>query len=854
MIKYVKSFILEKDGKICNEFHSMSYDDEASLLYLGSRGGYGLVRFNLLTKKYEFIPMNNAGNRAVGDVLCMCYSKDSTFYLGASSGMTQMKLHSGNPAEVRQYSRIDGIKNDMVHGILEDSDGCVWLSTNKGLTKYNPHNRFFHNYESPDLDVTEFSDDAYWKCPYTGKLFFGGINGVIWVDPQNDRQENYKPALHFFEMKMGHETHSLYDYTDQKTGYVTIPPNISTFSISFVATDYIHGENYEYSYLLENYNTSWTELQKDNEVVFTKLPYGNYVLKVRYKNDVFDSDAKEYFLHIRVLPPWYRGSWAMIAYGLVLVTICLGIVYWLRRRIVEKQAEVARKIREEQKEKLYEAKLNFFANITHELCTPLTLINGVNDYIKISADRLADGKLEKYARILGENVTNLNELIQEILDIRKIEEVGFSHIQIKRVSVSSLIRKQCESFIPVAEQNGINFTFSDVDKPVYWNTDVPSLKKIIRNLVSNAFKYTEQKGTIDVSVRIENESLIIKVYNTGKGIAEADLKTIFDRFHILGDLDGNNYTQMTSRNGLGLFICHSMVQLLRGEINVESKEGEFAGFIVTLPYLEVEEMDLDEQADEEVPVAQPVVSAATAETTGNIGNPVILVVDDNRDIVWLIKETLSSEYAVREAFNAEEALALMDQQTPDLIITDIMMPSMDGFALISRIKSDKFTRHIPLIVVSAKVSESEQAEGLDLGADVYLTKPFSSVVLHSVVNRLMANKKELKDYYYSPESAYEQSGGQLIHQEDKEFMDSVTAIIKENLAQDTLRPELIADKLGMNTRALYRRFKKISPLTPSDFIKDYRMMHAARLLVTTNLSDARNHLSGRNLQQVLFLS
>lgn len=814
----------------------MSYDDEASLLYLGSRGGYGLVRFNLLTKKYEFIPMNNAGNRAVGDVLCMCYSKDSTFYLGASSGMTQMKLHSGNPAEVRQYSRIDGIKNDMVHGILEDSDGCVWLSTNKGLTKYNPHNRFFHNYESPDLDVTEFSDDAYWKCPYTGKLFFGGINGVIWVDPQNDRQENYKPALHFFEMKMGHETHSLYDYTDQKTGYVTIPPNISTFSISFVATDYIHGENYEYSYLLENYNTSWTELQKDNEVVFTKLPYGNYVLKVRYKNDVFDSDAKEYFLHIRVLPPWYRGSWAMIAYGLVLATICLGIVYWLRRRIVEKQAEVARKIREEQKEKLYEAKLNFFANITHELCTPLTLINGVNDYIKISADRLADGKLEKYARILGENVTNLNELIQEILDIRKIEEVGFSHIQIKRVSVSSLIRKQCESFIPVAEQNGINFTFSDVDKPVYWNTDVPSLKKIIRNLVSNAFKYTEQKGTIDVSVRIENESLIIKVYNTGKGIAEADLKTIFDRFHILGDLDGNNYTQMTSRNGLGLFICHSMVQLLRGEINVESKEGESAGFIVTLPYLEVEEMDLDEQADEEVPVAQPVVSAVAAETTGNIGNPVILVVDDNRDIVWLIKETLSSEYAVREAFNAEEALALMDQQTPDLIITDIMMPSMDGFALISRIKSDKFTRHIPLIVVSAKVSESEQAEGLDLGADVYLTKPFSSVVLHSVVNRLMANKKELKDYYYSPESAYEQSGGQLIHQEDKEFMDSVTAIIKENLAQDTLRPELIADKLGMNTRALYRRFKKISLLTPSDFIKDYRMMHAARLLVTTNLS------------------
>lgn len=836
VIKYVKSFVLEKDGKVCNEFHSMNYDDEASLLYLGSRGGYGLVRFNLLTKEYEFIPMNNAGNRAVGDVLCMCYSRDSTFYLGASSGMTQMKLRLGNSAEVRQYGRVDGIKNDMVHGILEDSDGCIWMSTNKGLTRYNPHNRFFHNYESPDLNVTEFSDDAYWKCPYTGKLFFGGINGLIWVDPQNDWQENYKPALHFFELKMGNETHSLYDYTDQKTGYVTIPPNISTFSISFVATDYIHGENYEYSYLLVNYNTSWTELQKDNEVTFTKLPYGNYVLKVRYKNDVFDSDGQEYFLHIRVLPPWYRSSWAMIIYGLLLAAACLGIVYWLRRRIVEKQAEVARKISEEQKEKLYEAKLNFFANITHELCTPLTLINGVNDYIKASAGRLTDGKLEKYARILGENVTNLNELIQEILDVRKIEEVGFSRIHIKRVSISGLIRKQCESFMPVAEQNGINFIFDETGEPVYWNTDVPSLKKIIRNLVSNAFKYTAQKGTIEVSVRVENDSLIIKVYNTGKGIAEADLKTIFDRFHILGDLDGNNYTQMTSRNGLGLFISHSMVQLLHGEIRVESQEGEYAEFIVTLPHLEAEEAESEGQAEEDVPIVKPVVSATTSEAEVNTDNPVILVVDDNRDIVWLIKETLSSKYVVREAFSAEEALTLMEQQTPDLIITDIMMPSMDGFALISRIKSDKFTRHIPLIIVSVKVSENEQAEGLDLGADVYLTKPFSSVVLHSVVNRLISNKKELKDYYYSPESAYEQSGGQLIHQEDKEFMDSVTAIIKENLAQDTLRPEFIAGKLGLNTRALYRRFKKISPLTPSDFIKDYRMMHAARLLVTTNLS------------------
>lgn len=281
-VKYLQSYLLEKDGKICNEFYSMYYDGK-STLYLGSRGGYGMARFDLLTRQYDFMSMNNSANQAIGDVLSLCYSSDSTFYLGASSGMTRMKCDQAGTCEFWQYDRSDGISNDMIHGILEDKDKCIWLSSNKGLTKYNPHNNFFHNYGSQELMVTEFSDDAYWKCPYTGRLFFGGVDGLVWIDPQNDRQESYSPDLHFFELKMGDETISLYDYADANPGPVTIPPDVSTFTISFVATDYIHGDNYEYSYLLQDYNTAWTELQKSNEISFTKLPYGNYTLKVRIK-------------------------------------------------------------------------------------------------------------------------------------------------------------------------------------------------------------------------------------------------------------------------------------------------------------------------------------------------------------------------------------------------------------------------------------------------------------------------------------------------------------------------------------------------------------------------------------------
>lgn len=259
-IKYIESFIPQKDKRICDEFHTMTYDAASNSLYLGSRGGYGLVRFNPKDKSYEFLSINDTGNKAIGDVLCMCPIGDSIFYLGASSGMTQMNLQN---AQTKHYTKLDGIKNDMIHGILEDTDHYIWLSTNKGLTKYNPQNQFFHNYEGEELPVTEFSDDAYWKCPYTGRIFFGGINGLVWINPtKKEKVEEYKPQLYFYELKMNNETHSLHEYNTNHKKSVLIPPTVNTFTISFVAPDYLHGENYEYAYILKNYNKEWIKLQK----------------------------------------------------------------------------------------------------------------------------------------------------------------------------------------------------------------------------------------------------------------------------------------------------------------------------------------------------------------------------------------------------------------------------------------------------------------------------------------------------------------------------------------------------------------------------------------------------------------
>ncbi|MDH6534355.1 signal transduction histidine kinase/CheY-like chemotaxis protein/AraC-like DNA-binding protein [Parabacteroides sp. PM5-20] len=818
-------FTFRRDNKDCNEFHSMSYDGD-SILYIGSRGGYGVVRFHVIDKEYRFLSLDKTASSAIGDVLCVHKTTPSLYYFGASSGLTQMSFLPEGENRIKQFDKKNGIANDMIHGILEDNTGCIWLSTNKGLTKYNPHNDFFHNYYYPDLRVTEFSDDAYWKCTFTDRLFFGGINGLVWVDPTENITERYTPDLRFWELTCLNKKQTI-------TGneQINIPSKASSFSISFVATDYINGDNYEYSYFLENYNTSWVELQKNNEVTFTNLPPGKYLLHVKYKNDVYDSNANTYLLPILVLPPWYLTKWAIALYVFSCLFLMAYIIFLIRRRIMKRQTELAHRIKEEQKEKLYEAKLHFFTNITHELCTPLTLINGVGKYIQEYTESMPDNKLKKQVYVLNNNIDELNTLIQEILDFRKIEESGFTHSSIRPISISGIVRLLFDSFLPMARKNNIDFKLTIADD-LYWNTDKAAFKKILNNLISNAFKYTPEAGIIHVSLAIRQEELVLKVYNTGQGIKESQIDAIFDRYQVLEHVDENKYMQLTARNGLGLPICKGLVDSLQGQIHIQSEVGEYAEICVSLPRLEPTQ---DQSAEPKKEMTQPVSQEKTTIDNASL-RPTILLIDDNKDILWFISSILSPTYDIKEATNGVEAIKIIEKQSPALIITDIMMPQMDGWEFIQTIKANKFTKHIPLVVVSAKITEKEQAEGLDLGADAYITKPFSPLVLTSTINRLISHKNELKEYYHSPESAYEYTEGNPLHQEDKEFMDTVTAIIQENIDNEILRPEFIAEKLGLNTRNLYRRFKKISSLTPSDYIKDYRFIYAAQLLINTNLS------------------
>lgn len=814
----LKCYRFMRDGRHCNDFYAITPESDSTIL-LGMKGGYGLIRFNFRTGEYGFVDMDSLQSHAWGDILCIYKSDISGIFCGSSSGLIRI-MPDG---KVKRYGNNEGLLNTMIHGVLEDSNGSIWLSTNKGLSQFNPENEFFHNWSLSDLRVLEFSDDAYSSCRYDGKLFFGGVNGVVWVDPSVRVGADYSAPMLFMDLSLPDKTVPLSDYNlpDEDKPYLVIPDGVSRFSVSFVAVDYLNGENNEYSYRLSgSADSTWTELQKENKVILSNLSPGRYNLEVRYKNDVTDSHVSVRSLPLRIMPPWYGSTAAFAGYFLAGMAIIFFIVAWTRRHYRLKQKMAMERMEEEQNRKLYEARLNFFVNISHELCSPLTVINGMAE--RLSEHSGNDPQMRKWTEVLSNNVRGLDELVQEILDFRQIEEYGFGHVKIRSTDMGEILKVQMESYNDIAQRNGIQMQLI-VPPVLVWNTDKGFFKKIVFNLFSNALKYTPVDGVVTIESYIDSSGFVLKIRNTGKGIPADKLRQIFDRYKVLDDMDKNMYTDTASRHGLGLFICHELVKALNGTVTASSEVGKWTEFTVVLPY---QEEDTSGNGTDTVP----------RKARQGIGRPYIMVVEDNRDISWLISSSLSDEYDVVSFSSVEEAIASIEDRTPDLVVTDIVMPGKDGLYFVRRLRSDKYLRGIPVVVVSAKVAEHDQVEGFASGADAYLTKPFSVSVLKATVGHLLLNRKLLKEYFTSPESSYSSVDGHKMHQSDKVFLSSVVDVLRKHLSEEALTIDVLAGELGMTARGFYRKFKKISGKAPSEFIKEFRFRSAAELLKTTDLT------------------
>lgn len=848
VIKSVKRHSFIKDEMSYNFFFTACREND-SILWFGNRG-HGLRRLNLNTETFEHITFSQNDIRTINDILSLHTDRSGHIWVGTSFGIIKISDYNPETGEIDyvSYNDPDKLPNNTIHGIQEDSSGYLWISTNGGLIRFDPKNEKFHVYNSQNgLNVFEFSDGAYVKAENKNTLFFGGINGFVSISPDIYEKKEFIPRMFFTGLRIYEQKHNLNNFIQRKNDkeYLRLRYDQNFFSVSFIALDYINGQNCKYYYNLENFSTKWIENGYSNSVSFTNISPGKYILHVKCDNG--DAMTDIYSLPIMILPPWYMTIWAYTVYLLLFLLIIYSIIQAVRKRYQLKREAIIEKMHQQQKEEIYESKLRFFTNITHEFSTPLTLIYGPCDRI-ISYEK-SDSFIKKYAEMIMKNTERLYLLIQELIEFRRIES-GHKECVIEELNISKLSTDIFDSFTELSEDKFIDYQ-SDIPDSLLWNTDKGCFSKILSNLLSNAFKYTPDKGRIFLSIKLDNEVLNISVSNTGKGIAEKDIPYVFDRYRVLEHFEKQTTKGFFSRNGLGLAICHNMVKLLNGEINIKSIPDELTEFHVTLPPKETTPTNFIIAQKEEWTQQTPttplwqdnIIDTPRPERT----KPTVFVIDDDPEMCWFISEIMSEKYNVISIEDPLSVQDVLETIQPQLIVSDIMMPGIDGISLMKQIKADRKTSHIPFILLSAKNALEEQTEGINAGAEAYVVKPFNIDYFRSIVERLLQRQNDLKDYYNSAISAFEFSDGKFIHKEHKAFFDKLVKVIDHNINNPNFSTEQLAQELGLSVRHLYRKLKDITDETPANLIKEYKLSIAEKLLITSKHSvDEIMYMSGFN--------
>lgn len=827
------TFLFDK-GILPSNYFFTTYKENDSIVWFGNRG-YGVYKINNNTNEVNVFSLDKNGkNQTMNDIFSILKNEKGLWF-GTSYGLARMY----NNEKEQIFERVNESPKSTIHGILQDHYNNLWMSTNKGLIKFNMTENSYRTYRKQnELEITEFSDGAYFKHDPTGVMFFGGINGFVTVTVNGFVTDNYIPGIQFNHLSIFGKEYNIFDFMDTGKEEKTITLNYrqNFFAISFTALDYINGNDYTYYYKISEMSDNWIDNRSSNTASFTNISPGKYTLLVKYRNNITGKESSVQSVYMNILPPWYRTPTAYLIYSMLLLFACCFVAKLCLKWCRMKEENIIEKMKQKQREDIYESKLSFFTNITHEFCTPLSLIYGPCE--KILSDSQSGSRTSKYAKLILNNAERLNSLISELIEFRRLE-TGNKQAKIVQLSVSQLAGNIAESFSELANNKGVDFE-TNIDGDIIWNSDSGCLDKIISNLISNAFKYTFGQGKIIVDISVRETDLYIAVSNTGKGIKEEDIPKIFDQYTILDNFENCRESGGISRNGLGLAICNNMVKLLRGNMTVTSEINGITVFTVRLPQLElndvlnsatiplIENSPVSENRLKQVP---EIISAGYDKD-----KQTIMIVDDDLSMLWFVSEIFVEKYNIVPISDPKEVMPSLQQHIPDLIISDIMMPYIDGISLVATIKADKLLNHIPLILLSAKNTVEEQIRGIESGAEIYITKPFNVNYLEKVVERLIKREADLKQYFSSALSSFEINGGKLVHEEDIKFMEKIYQVIESNMLNPEFSVETIGSSLGYSTRQFYRKLKEITAQKPNDIIRDYKLDVVRKLLITTNLS------------------
>ena len=791
------------------------FEDKSGNIWLAS--GFGVYRYDTAQQKMTHFQSDphNKNTLPSNDICSVFEDSKGQIWIGSDQGLS---LYNQTDGTFRTFSVKDGLPSNIIYRILEDGEKNFWISTANGLVRFNPETHAVRVYSHTDgLCETQFNFSSSYKS-HMGTMYMGTINGLVSFNPQQFKDDNFVPPVYITNINLPKnnkkDSISFIPKLSGEKETIKLPYDMSSFTLSYVALSYTSPEAIRYAYMLEGSDNDWVEMDHKRDVTFANLSPGQYIFKVKSTNSSGIWQDNEKRLLIEITPPFWATRWAYLAYFIIAVLL-IWIFYSYKKFKLEEKNRISRAMFESTKEKeLYDAKIQFFTFITHEIRTPLTLIKAPLEKIIRSAD--GNPSTKENLRIIERNTQRLLNLSNQLLDFRKTESKGFK-LNFVKTDINLFLEDIARSFRPAIAKEGKELTFDLPETHLIASVDREAFSKIISNLLTNAFKYSDKHIRMNLAVSEKDNTFSIAVCNDGYIIPEEEKGKIFEPFYRLKE------TENTQGSGIGLSLSKTLTEFHNGTLFYSLTEDRLNRFTLVLP--QEQEGSFDSMGTD-VPPEQPIPSGTACTQSAN--RQTVLIVEDQQDMRQFIVGELLEKYNVLEAGNGKEAIELLGRQNVQVIVSDVMMPVMNGFEFCNKIKNDINYSHIPLIILTAQHNLQSRLEGLNKGADAYIEKPFSTDLLLAQIDNLLKSRELLtRSYLEKPLTpALSLSSSKV----DDIFLEKLNNYLEEQLSNEQLNVEMIAEKMGMSTSSLYRKVKAISGLSPVDFIKITRLKRAVQIM------------------------
>ena len=816
-------FVPQSFHTSCDWSGALCYDAASDRLYAGTYNGIVEVQLGQ------------------GEISCQQYVPQVVVYSITRISPTRLSLCSNSGLilfdtqthESRIYTTQDGLPNNNVYASQPDEEGHLWISGSNGLTRFNMRQETFTNYTEQDgLQCSEFYKNASWRDA-DGTLWFGGTMGITWFQPRHIHSEQQLCSVRIVSMRAGEQL-----VLPDAGGTYRIGADDHSFSIDLATRPILQTHTVSYRYALDG--DPWQTLPPTvNSVSFSGISSGSHTFRFQIVEDGIASEVQE--AHIRIARPWYR-SW----YATLIWLLLVGVIVWLlvlryRRQRYERHLKRVH----EREVAINEAKLQFFMNIAHEFRTPMTLVVSPLQKL-ISTDH--DPQRQHSYQIIDRNANRVLELINELMDLRKIDKAQM-RLSCRLLQPEPLVRELCESVSDLVAERQLQLVV-DSQLPASYCTwiDQDCFDKILINLLSNAIKYTPRGGRIDVCIEQQADMLSLAVTDTGIGIAPQDRQHIFERFYQV------RHAKNSIGTGIGLNLVHSLVRLHHGSIQVDDNPvGQGTRFTVLLPmsddsYTDAEKFVVDE-SEALQPALEPTVSPTAImrgalrseqplEPTTATGRQVrhLLVVDDDDEVRRYLEQELRANYRVTSCSDGQQALELLQSHPFDLVLSDVMMPQMDGTELCRRIRGNVRINHLPVILLTARSSDEDRLQSLEIGANAFLSKPFNMEIVLKTIQNLLSEHDRLRSSFSGKQLPVDEVATPELQSPDERLLQRILRVINDNLSNPELTSEMIADQVGLSRVHLYRKLKELTGQSARNYIRNIRLAKAAELLAQKKMA------------------